>query len=114
MHSSSNVKGIIIMIFSSMLVALGQFFWKLSAGEINLFIVYGFITYFFGAIAMIRAFKYAQLSVLHPVMAFGYIFAFCLSVFILEESWDYQQIVGIIFILFGVVLLGNSTRPKND
>lgn len=106
MSISDSTKSILMMIIASISVASGQFFWKLSQAEFNIWLILGFSIYGVGALLMIGALKIGKLSVLHPIMAFSYIFAFFLSVFFLNESWDSSQIIGIIIITIGVILLG--------
>ncbi len=112
MQSKNNLKGILLMIISSITIASGQFFWKLALGELNIWLLLGFIIYGIGAISMIIAFKYGELSVLHPVMAFSYIVAFLLSVLALHEPWDWTQIAGVLIIMAGIILLGQVKKGK--
>ena len=66
----------------------------------------GFVLYGIGAVSMIIAFKFGSLSVLHPMMSIGYIFALIIGYFWLEEALTITKIVGITSILIGVALMG--------
>jgi uncharacterized membrane protein len=101
-----NLLGIFIIIFSSFLTALGQYFWKLSHDTSLKFVFIGFICYGLGAILMIIAFRFGSFSVIHPMLSFGYIFAFILGSIYLKELIDLRKVTGLIFIILGVVALG--------
>ncbi|WP_297712689.1 EamA family transporter [Clostridium sp.] len=101
-----NKIGILIMIVSAICTAFGQYFWKISEGNIIKDLVIGFFLYGIGAIIMIIAFKFGSLSVLHPMMSIGYIVALFIGYFLLGEYITVMKVVGIIFILIGVTLIG--------
>jgi drug/metabolite transporter (DMT)-like permease len=102
------------MLFSSVAVALGQFFWKLAFGQINIWLVLGFMFYGAGAVSMVKALKHGSLSILHPIMAFSYIVAFFLSVYALKEPWNWRQVAGVLMIVCGITLLGRKGSRPND
>lgn len=108
-----HLKGVILMIIASIAVATGQFLWKLSAGDINAYMFIGFALYGIGALLMIVALKYGELSVLHPIMAFSYVVAFLLSVFVLHEPFHKIQLVGMVIIIIAVASLGLE-QQKDD
>ena len=101
-----NKIGIIIIIFSAICTAFGQYCWKVweTKGLLTLFI--GFILYGIGAVSMIIAFKFGSLSVLHPMMSIGYVFALIIGYFWLGEAITITKIIGITSILIGVALMG--------
>lgn len=102
----TNLTGILLMLLASTMVATGQFFWKLALGSVNLWLLLGFSVYGIGAILMIKALKFGELSVLHPIMAFSYVVAFALALVFLNETYSLRQIFGVFLIIVGVVLLG--------
>ena len=63
-----NKKGIILMLISSLCVCIGQLFWKLYASGSILFLILGFAFYGVGALIMIYAYKFGNLSVLQPML----------------------------------------------
>lgn len=102
----NNLLGVLLMASASLMIAGGQFFWKLASGQLNLNIILGFIIYGLGAVLMIHSLKFGELSVLHPVMAVSYITSTTLAIIFLDEAFTFLQFVGIIFIILGVILLG--------
>lgn len=98
-------KGVFLIIISSLLVSIGQLFWKFSSGAINLWLFSGFILYIFGAVIMITAFRYGNLSILHPLLSINYFIAIILGSFFLKEPVTVFKIIGTAVIFLGVVLL---------
>ena len=102
-----NYKGILLILIASILTSVGQSFWKLSANENSiLLIAVGFICYGFGALILIIAFKFGSLSVVHPFLATGYVFAIFISSYFFHETISVHKIIGIILICSGVILIG--------
>ena len=100
--------GILLMICSSCFTATGQLLWKLS-GASNLLLVFaGFIVYGLGALFMIVALKHGNLSVLHPILSFGYALAVILGFLFLGEAVSITKVLGIVIIIMGMVLIGGS------
>lgn len=103
-----NLKGIIIIIFAAVLTSIGQLLWKISYNTNIMYLILGFICYGLGAVCMIIAFRYGSLSVLHPMLSFGYIFALILGQVLLKEQISLMQIIAIIFIIIGVIFIGGG------
>ena len=105
-----NKVGIIIMVFSAFATAIGQYCWKIShLQSLNyqlIFLLIGFICYGFGALCMIVAFKFGSFSVLHPMQSLGYVFAVIIGYFMLNEAITTTKLIGLLFILFGVTMIG--------
>jgi drug/metabolite transporter (DMT)-like permease len=111
MHKSvtslrKNLLGIFIIIISSLFTAIGQYFWKLSYSTSLKYIFMGFICYGLGAVLMILAFRLGSLSFIHPMLGFGYLFAFVIGNAYLNELIDKRKVAGLIFIILGVMSLG--------
>ena len=100
--------GTILMILSGICNALGQFFWKLSNAQINLYMITGFLFFGFGGILMILGFKYDELSNLHSLIGVSYIVAFALSIFYFGEIFTARQLIGCLMILTGIARFGLS------
>lgn len=98
-------KGILLISLSSLCIAVGQMFWKLSAENGLLYLVLGLLLYGFGAVLMILSFRYGHVSVLQPFNSLSYIFAIVIGYFILDEYISFTKIVGIIFIISGIFFL---------
>ncbi|MEG2295220.1 MAG: DMT family transporter [Oscillospiraceae bacterium] len=105
-----NKIGIMLIIITSILTSVGQLFWKLGqdTNMALLCILIGFVFYGVGTILMIIAFRYGSFSVLHPFLACAYIFALIWSKLFLNETISGAQIIGMLFIITAVVLIGGS------
>jgi drug/metabolite transporter (DMT)-like permease len=105
-------KGIWLMIASAFFTANGQLFWKLAVNSDQLMmkIVMGFVLYGIGAVLMIIAFKFGELSVLYPMMCVAYIFAIINGWFFLNETLTLGKLGGILLIIMGVSLLGKGSK----
>lgn len=95
-----------IILFSSICTVFGQYCWKVWETKGLLTLLIGFILYGIGAVFMIIAFKFGSLSVLHPMMGIGYVFALIIGYFWIGEAITITKIIGIIAILIGVALMG--------
>ncbi|MDR7078832.1 drug/metabolite transporter (DMT)-like permease [Neobacillus niacini] len=105
---NDNKVGILFILFASLTTAFGQMFWKMSEGNLIIFILIGFLLYFLGAGLMIVAFRFGSLSVLHPILSMGYVFAIFIGVIFLEEIINVKQIAGIVCIILGAILIGGG------
>ena len=74
-----------------------------------LYLVCGFAFYGIGAILMILAYRYGELSVLQPMLSMNYVLSVILGVWILQESLSVTKVLGICIISFGVILIGGSS-----
>ena len=101
-----NKYGMLIMIISALCTSFGQYYWKLSKGSDLLLLFIGFALYGLGALTMVLAFKFGSFSVLHPMLSLGYVFAIVIGYFFLDDIMKTTEIIGLIFILFGVVMIG--------
>lgn len=114
MKNNLNFLGIVIMLMSSLFTCGGQLFWKLfSIGYGVLFFLGGFALYGCGAILMITALRFGELSRLHPMLGTGYILSLILGVLVLKEQISISRIVGIIIIILGLICLNFPERNSN-
>ncbi len=104
----ANKKGIILMIASSLLVCMGQLFWKLSVSGNWLYLIIGFCLYGFGALVMLKAYSYGKVSELQPMLSMNYVFTIFLGYFVLGETFSIFKMLGTITIIFGVIMIGGS------
>ncbi len=74
----------------------------------NIPLIIGGGLYVIGAFLFILAFRHGELSVVYPVMAFGYVLVSLLSFFFLDEIIGSKGIVGVIFITLGVIFIGRG------
>jgi len=103
-----NLKGISLMIIAALLTSVGQLLWKVSNGEDLKWIIIGFICYGLGAVLMIIALRFGSLSVIHPMLSFGYVFAIFLGQIVLKENITITQLLAIGIIITGVVFIGGG------
>ncbi|GAM14281.1 hypothetical protein SAMD00020551_2430 [Mesobacillus selenatarsenatis SF-1] len=59
---------------------------------------------------MMVAFRYGKLSVLHPLMSISYVLAILLGQWFLQEALSLINYVGILFIIFGSIIMGGETE----
>ena len=111
MGRNSLYKGIAIMLCSSLLTCTGQLCWKLSAGQNTLlFLLAGFGLYGCGALLMIIALRYGDLSKLHPMLSAGYILSVVLGAAVLGEPVTGRKVLGIAVIIAGLILINLPER----
>lgn len=109
-------KGIIIMICSSLMACTGQLIWKLAAMQESnlLFFLAGFVLYGMGAVCMMLALRFGELSVLHPMLSFGFIVSIFLGAVVLGETVTLTKTAGIALIILGMVFLGRGSAGKES
>lgn len=100
--------GITLIICAALSTAIGQMLWKMSHSIPDIWFIFGFLLYFCGAVLMIVAFRFGELSVLHPLLSFGYIFSIFLGSLFLGESLSFLQILAILIIIAGATLIGGG------
>lgn len=103
-----NKTGIILMLFSSLFVCVGQLMWKLAVNKGIIWILFGFGFYGFGALIMIIAYRFGSLSVLQPMLSLNYVLSIFLASIVLKESITLLKVCGILIIIIGVVLIGGG------
>ncbi|MBC8060877.1 MAG: EamA/RhaT family transporter [Clostridiaceae bacterium] len=103
-----NIKGILLIIIAAIFTSVGQLFWKLSNGTEVKLVLIGFVCYGLGAVLMILAFRFGSLSVLHPFMSVGYIFAIILGQTKLHENISVAKYVAVAIIMLGVTFIGGG------
>lgn len=111
-------KGIILMLLSSFLTCTGQLFWKLAATQTDtmhfIFIFAGLAMYGLGAILMIVAFRFGDVSILHPMLSFGFIVSLFYGALILRETIRINNILGVGLIILGMFFLGKSQKTEGN
>lgn len=100
-----NKTGIILMLFSSIFVCIGQLFWKLSSARGFGYIIVGFALYGMGALIMILAYRYGSLSVLQPMLSLNYVLSIILASAVLGENITAIKICGVLVIIAGVICI---------
>lgn len=109
MKNKELYKGIALMLTSAVTACTGQLLWKLAARSDSFFLVIaGLALYGCGALLMIVALKFGELSVLHPMMSAGYILSLVLGALVLDEQVTATRIVGVAVIIIGLIFLSSS------
>ena len=105
--------GIILMLTASLLTCVGQLCWKLSASSALSLMLVGFVLYGCGALLMVVALRFGELSILHPMLSAGYVLSIVLGGVVLGESVTAYKAAGVAVILLGLVLL-SAPEKKED
>ena len=112
------ILAIILTLVSSMLGTIATIYLKFGSKKFsfNLLklvkdfnILMGVVLYGASNLIFILALKWADLSVLNPISAFGYILINILSIKILHEKVTWFKWSGALFILVGSILIGISS-----
>jgi undecaprenyl phosphate-alpha-L-ara4N flippase subunit ArnE len=108
-----NAKGIALMTLCAICLAGGQLIWKLmpQAGNSRLlYLLGGFIIYGCGALSMLLAYRFGELSVLQPMNSLSYVFALIFGASVLGENIGVLKIMGVAIIIVGVVFIGGGSE----
>ena len=101
--------GIALMLTSALLTCTGQLCWKLSSSRESLHLLLaGVLLYGLGALLMMAAMRFGELSVLHPMLGAGYALSVVLGALVLEEEFVPNKLVGIAVITAGLVCLSGA------
>ena len=112
MEKKSNMPlGITLIILSAVCTSFGQLFWKMSSTDI-VYLLIGFLLYGVGALLMIVALKFGQLSVIQPLMCVSYVFALINGYIFLDEVVSPMQFIGIVVIIIGVIFIARGGKDE--
>jgi len=103
--------GIPLILASATATAIGQLCWKLGS---NVHIAIGFGLYASGALLMIFAFKFGEISKLHPMLSFSYILSLFLGSVVLNEHISTSKIGGVLLICMGLGMLAFPKRRREQ
>ena len=101
--------------FCTLLTSLGQLLLKWGSSKLelsfwalvtNYYLIGGCIVYGVGAILLIVALKYGELSTLYPLIALSFVWVGLLSIYLLHEEVTLLNWMGIVSILGGVSSIG--------
>ncbi len=111
--------GIAIMVLSSIFLTIGQYFFKLSSKTFQLNIpslltnynlFFALCTCGIGAVLLIIALKFGDLSVIFPLVSITYVFVIIMSYLVFNEIINTFKIVAIAFIVAGVIFITRGTK----
>jgi len=107
------------MLICTIFTALGQLFLKIGSSKLvfdillilnNLEFILGLGFYAIGALLLISALKYGELSVTYPIISLTFIWVTFLSSYYINETISISKLGGISFILFGVIYLARGGK----
>lgn len=81
--------------------------WKILS---NVPLFGGLACYGISTILLVLALRYGELSVLYPIIALTYVWVSILSVGLLGETLNVFKVLGLVFIVLGVGVLGRKDK----
>lgn len=106
------MRGVALMLLSSLSTCLGQMMWKLSTSGAILPLLCGFALYAVGAVLMVTALRYGELSVLHPILGAGYVLSLFIGSAVFREMLSVSKVLGVLVIIAGLVLIVRGEVKK--
>ena len=113
---SSHGKAVFLIVVCTLFTSFGQILWKAGITTVslrsvssifNLPLFLGFVSYGLGALFMILAFRYGELSVLYPIIATSYVWVSILSpLFFPSDTMNLLKWGGVLLIVVSVSILG--------
>jgi multidrug transporter EmrE-like cation transporter len=108
------LKPILLVILCTIFTSSGQILWKVASKNLNSFasiitnvpLILGFVCYGLGAILLIIALKYGDLSLIYPFVALSFVWVSVASMLIFGENMLLINWMGITAIILGVSLIG--------
>jgi len=98
------------MLLCAACLCLGQLIWKLMPGYNKIYLFSGFAIYAIGALSMVLAYRYGELSVLQPINSMSYVFSTIIAIIILHENVKIINITGILLIISGFIIINASSH----
>lgn len=74
----------------------------------NMPVMIGIISYGLSFLIWIKVLSKVELSYAYPMVSLGYVVTMIFSYFVFKENISFIRILGIVFIIFGVVLVSRS------
>ncbi len=112
---------ILLMVICTVFTSLGQVLWKYGLQSIdfsipltflNIPFILGFVSYRLGALLMIKAFRFGELSVLYPIIATSYVWVSLLSMFLFGDVMNIWKWSGVTIIILSVSVIGFGTSKS--
>jgi len=110
----TSIFSILLVILSSILGAIGGFFFKQASAKItfkisslikNTRLILGFFFFGIAALVYLIAIKDGELNVLYPISALSYVWSLFIGKKILNEDINIYKKAGITLILIGVIII---------
>lgn len=119
----SSIRSFTLILFTTLFVAIGQIFFKISSEEfilsiesilLNYNLWIGFVFYGLGLIILILGIKEGELTKLYPVLSLSYVWVLLASMIIFLEPLTATKIIGTICIIGGVSFLNTQTKGEKN
>ena len=104
------------MICSSLMSCTGQLMWKLANTAEHAFLIWcvGFFIYGIGAVLMIVALRFGEVSILQPMLGIGFVLSLLLGYVVMGEPITATKVIGVLFIITGMIFLGRSGAARDE
>lgn len=116
------LKSIGLVLVCTLLIACAQVLYKFGVDDLDLkkplsvltnyFILGGLALYGLGALLLVVALKWGELSVLYPIIATGYVWVSLLSMHFFKETMNSWKWLGVASIVLGVSMIGFGSKKK--
>jgi len=109
--------GLVLMFICTIFTAFGQLFlkygsltfeWNIIKLVTNYNLIYGLFFYGIGALLLLIALKYGDLSTMYPLISLTFIWVLFISIFVFNEVVNSFKINAVILIIFGVILIAGG------
>jgi drug/metabolite transporter (DMT)-like permease len=112
---------IVAMFLTTLLTSSAQLLYKLGVAELsfdiisiitNWQIIFGLMLYAIGAVIMIKALKYGDVSMLYPIIATSYIWVSIGSSAFFDEIMNLWKWLGVLTIMVGVSIISYGSKKE--
>lgn len=120
MAKKGNMKlAILLIVIAATMSSTSQMIWKFGAVAHNhglaiLLYLLGFALAGAGMVVMSFAFRYGEVSILHPMMSLGFALSIIFGAIFLHEAITVPKVLGTLLIIAGSALLGYEGGHDND
>jgi drug/metabolite transporter (DMT)-like permease len=108
---------VFLMVACTLFTSIAQVFYKIGALRLpeiitNYHILIGLILYGIGALILVTAFKFGEVTLLYPIIATSYIWVSILSWIVFSETIRVFKWFGIAFIIAGITVIALGSKKK--
>lgn len=109
---------IVLIVLCTFITSSGQLFMKAGVKDLsmdalltNYTLAIGLFFYILGAVLLVVALKYGELSVIYPLLGLSYVWVSLLSPrFFATDSMNLEKWFGVVVIIGGVYAIGRGSR----
>lgn len=101
------------MVCSAVFACLGQAAWKVGATHGWVWIGAGLVLYGLGAVLMLVAYRFGDLSTLQPILGLSYALSLLIGALWLGETLSAGRLAGVALVVLGVALVARSGRRRD-